>query len=334
MPHAADTSRTGQRAKGRLPVAAIVAACVLLAMEGAFLAVSEPMSGWPVFEPTADDATVIAKRQMMEHCRGAVALVGDSSCLMGMRPGVIAEATGQSVVNLGTLSSFTLAGYAMQVRELMAMPEPPRAVVLVVLPQAMSVTAQQAQAFGLPARYQIAHGHEAVGVPPGLTDWRDWWFRKHRVNQFPAAFGGSFATYRARLSATRGFIEERKLYEGARRRMTDFTVTPFARTALRDMARSTRQRGVPLYLWWSPKPEDAVTPGYADRVRDLTRTLAAADDGPRPLQQGMPLWPAPRFGSINHLRPEAATEQSGRFAARLIDPPGSPQPRLAVTPAP
>jgi len=338
MTQDATPSRGTRRTKGPVPLAAVVSAVVLLAAEAVFLTTTEPMSGVPVLQPTADVGTVIAKRQMMAQCGGAVVLVGDSSCLMGLDPRVIAGGkdadTGGRVVNLGTLSSLTLAGYAMQVRELMALPQPPRAVVLAVLPQAMEVTAQQAEAFGLAGRYRVAYGHEAVGFDSGWRDRGDWWFYKHRFNRFPAEFGGSFSAYRDRLTATHGFIEETKLYNGADARLTEFNVTPLARQSLEAMAQACAGRGVPLYLWWSPKPEDAVSEAYARQVQAFTAELAADGNGPIALQTTAPRWPVERFGSINHLRPDAAVAQSLRFSERLRQHQAIDTQRFAAAPAP
>jgi len=130
-------------ARDRIPTAGIAAIVLIAASEAVFLTRTEPLSGWPVFELTADDALYVAKRPLIERAAGRVVLVGDSSCMMDLIPGEIASHAATPVINLGTILNMSPAGFADVGAEAVDQQPPPRAVVLAVLPQVFEVTEAQ-----------------------------------------------------------------------------------------------------------------------------------------------------------------------------------------------
>ncbi|HEX4614051.1 MAG TPA: hypothetical protein VH092_38065, partial [Urbifossiella sp.] len=197
-----------------LPRAGLAALAVVLATEAAFLAGTDPLTGLPVFQPTVDDATLTVKRRMLPLAAGAVVLTGDSSCTMGLRPDVLRDEAGLSAVNLGTLSSFTLPGFADLTAEALDRPDPPRAVVVALLPRSFGVSEADARGFGLLGRYLVATGRRPATYRVTADDWRAWFMKKHRLNIFPPEFGGSYAAYEREAAAGGGFFPERGTYRG------------------------------------------------------------------------------------------------------------------------
>lgn len=53
-----------------IPRAGLAAAAVVLGTEAAFLTLTDPLTGMPVFQPTVDDATLTVKRRMLPASAG------------------------------------------------------------------------------------------------------------------------------------------------------------------------------------------------------------------------------------------------------------------------
>ena len=111
--------------------AAITACLIIVTGETWFWLNTDSLSGAPFFEPTADIGTVMAKHSMLSDAGGKVLLVGDSSCMMGLIPDIVSTDP-DGCLNLGTLSSFTLAGVESIVAEAVCSDIPPRAIVVAV----------------------------------------------------------------------------------------------------------------------------------------------------------------------------------------------------------
>src|SRR6478736_651987 len=126
---------------------ALAALCLIVLGEGVFLSLSEPLTGLPVLQPTADDATLVAKRRLLSSADAGIVLVGDSSCMMGLDPVVLTAGGLPATVNLGALLSFTVAGFADLGEEALARLPHVRVLVLAVLPRSLEVTEQRAREF-------------------------------------------------------------------------------------------------------------------------------------------------------------------------------------------
>ncbi len=299
------------------PMAGLLAIAIVVLVETVFLASSEPMTGMPWSQPVADDAMLVAKRALFDQAGGAVALIGDSSCLTGVIPKVLEQTLNEKVINLGTLSSFSIAGYAVMARELLQAPQPPRAIVLVVLPQTLAFNQQQARSYTILGRYLIAYHRRSNAYKLTLKDWRSWFLRKHQINRFPHQFGGSYETFTHRINQAGGFLKETNTYEGSANPLTHFELSAFAQQALASLAEDARRHGVPIYLWCSPKPFDAVTQTYRLEVHAQLQQLAIRFPDLRLLHDGLPVDDPAMFGSINHLNPEGAKVYSQRLANEL-----------------
>jgi hypothetical protein len=309
------------RMRLRLPVnaAGAIAATVILCTEWVFLARTEPLTGLRALEPTADEATVVAKRGLLPRAPGQILFVGDSSCIMELDPAVFTEEGLGRPVNLGTLASFTMPGFAALAEEAMDCDPPPRAVVVAVLPRSFEMTEAQARDFNLIGRYLTAYGRKSPAYEVGAGDVWSWFVHKHRFNIFPAEFGGSYAAYQARVDASNGFLQERGTYTGAKGSEVreQFHPTDYCRTGFRRLADAAAAKGVPVVLWWSPSPADAVSSEYLAGASRYADELVAATPGLKTGRPAAPAWEPYWFGSVTHLTPTGARKNSLELAAYL-----------------
>ncbi len=308
------------RERERPPWGAIAAAVMVLAGELAFCFRTEPLSGMPVFEPTADVATVVAKRTLFDRTDGAVVLLGDSSCMMGLDPAVIQKTTGRPVVNLGTLAFMTMAGFAAMADELLDRPNSPSMLVLAVLPRTFEVTEAQARReFDLLGRYLIAYDLTVTTYKPDVADYASLFFHKHRFNVFPKEFGGSYTALADRLQKTNGHLLETGTYAGTKVERSEFLPTTFACESMTVLIRSAERRKVPVMFWWSPTPVDSISSNYlkaaTQRVLDL-RNRSPWLQLPRAEAPG---WDTEWFGSVTHLNPPGAQRNSAELAVVVQD---------------
>lgn len=288
------------------PVAWITLALAVL-LEAAFFAFSDPLTGMPVLAPTSDDATVVAKRAMIRRSDGAIVLIGDSSCMFGLVPAVIRDATGTPVLNLGTLLSFTMAGYAALGEE-MLMSHSPVSIVVAVHPRAFAPDEEKAEYFGQVGRYLIAYGGESA-YSPTFQDLSRWIFRKHQLNSFPAEFGGSYAGFVRRLDSTQGYFPEFHEYEPGKRREDAFAASALARKSLARLAAAALRKNVPVYFWWSPVPQDAVDSSHTAAVAAFTRELKTIPNL-TVIQDSLPTWDPSLFATITHVNSRGAALNS------------------------
>lgn len=238
---------------------------------------------------------------------------------MGLRPDVLQYEAGVRAVNLGTLSSFTLPGFADLTAEAVARPDPPRAVVVALLPRAFGVTEAQAREFGLLGRYSVATGHRVPAYPVGYEDWRAWFLKKHRFNIYPPEFGGSYAAYEREAVAGGGYFPERNVYRGTlpAARADGFEPADYSVAGLRALFDACRAKGVPVRVWWSPYPGDAVTDRYAAAADRFAADVRAANPDVAFGRPTWPRWPVERFGSVTHPTPAAAADNTHELAAWL-----------------
>ena len=293
--------------------AGVAAALMIVVGECAFLATTPPMTGQPLLEPTADDAVIQAKLDLMPRAAGAVALVGDSSCFMGLDP----RELGTPAVNLGTLSSLTMAGYAAMTAELLRRPEPPRAVVVAVLPRALEVNEMRARDYQALGRTLAATGWRSPHFPVGMSDHTGLFARKHQWNTFPPEFGGSYRAFAAKLAETGGYRAETKSRIEIPWVRDEFTPEPFAVDNFRRLVRDCHSRGVPLVLWWSPSPDAAETQRYRDGVRDWAEEFAASEPRLIVPQPSPPGWPARLFATESHVNQQGTFRNSHELAESL-----------------
>jgi hypothetical protein len=293
-----------------------VVAIVLL--EGWFLATTEPLTGLPYLQPTADAAAIVVKRQLLAEATPEIVFIGDSSCTVGLIPSLVQEATGRRTLNLGTLATYTTSGYCELGHVALAKEPPPAALVLAVLPQALGVTEPQAREFGLLARAAVAYPALRQGdFQPGVSDWRDWFFLKHRLNRFPPKFGGSYQGYLTLLRAERGYFNEGEQYTEPKRVHSTLELDPFALTPIRKLVAAAATKNVPLYLWLSPNPSNALASSLHEVLPQRFQAMQEALPSDVWLQTEIPAWPAERFSSQTHLNHEGA-ELNSKLLAEML----------------
>lgn len=300
------------------PKAAILAVVLVICSELAFHAITDPLIGAPVFEPTADDAVVSAKQRMLASNRRAkIVFVGDSSCLMGVVPHLVTHETGIQAVNLGTLSSMTVAGFSAMGQVAMKHHPKPSAIVLVVLPRAFEVTAARAREFGQVSRYSIAYRQKLHDYKLRSAEVRSWFARKHRMNRFPSEFGGSFAAFEHQLIDQKGFWAEAGVYHGNSTPRTNFNSSPWAINQLRHLADIARSQNIQVYLWLSPRPTDHCTRDYLLQAYDSLALIANESENLTMLQMEIPHLSPSSFGTESHLKEKDAILNSEELGIAL-----------------
>ena len=306
--------------------AAIAACLIIVSAEAWFWLSTDSLSGIPYFEPSADVEWVMAKHDMLPQAGGKVLLVGDSSCMMGLIPEAI-SGNREGCLNLGTLSSFTLAGVESIVSEAVRAEVPPSVIVVAVLPQTLDVSAEQAEEFGLVGPYLVAYRQSSVSYTPSIADWHKWIFRKHQFGRFPEQFGGKYAVFRETLQQSGGYFEEPGHYDGTETPRDTVELSEFSRQSDTPIANLCREHQVPLVFWLSPVPRDSVTDNYLDAATTMARELAM--DGVHIPRSGSPAWDADMFGSVTHLTCAGAERNSAQLAQYLAEHEILPRPREA-----
>jgi hypothetical protein len=311
-----------------VPKAAVAFLVSVVAIEIAFWHSSEPLTGLPYFQPTADVAPLVIKRQMAKKAEGSVVLVGDSACMMDLVPEVVERTLGQPVVNLGTIANFTMPGFVSLAEDALRCQPPPRAVVFVMLPHTINMTEQETRDFDLLGRYLWAYKGSSDVYDPSFADWRAWILAKHRFNLFPPEFGGSFENFRRQLESNRGWYPESKQFTGDAKTRKGFRPSTFSSDALRIFVLKAKARNIPVWFWWAPSPAVAYESDFRPAAHEELRAVASSAPWLGVLQDKPPVWPEAKFGSVTHLKPEAAREHSALFGRVLkenlkpsVDPP-------------
>lgn len=301
--------------RSSFPFAAICSFLIISACEIRFWQCTDPLSGAPFLEPSADVGTVMAKHSMLPEAGGKILLVGDSSCMMGLIPEIV-SGNSDGCLNLGTLSSFTLAGVESIVAEAVELETPPQAIVVAVLPQTLEVSAKQAEEFGLVGSYLLAYRQSSVSYSPTMSDWHKWVFRKHQFGKFPAQFGGKYSVFRESLEQSRGYFEEPGHYEGSAELRESVRLSEFSHKSAIAIADMCREHQIPLVFWLSPVPRDSVTDQYIADSQRIAEELAS-DKSVRLARNGTPAWDASLFGSVTHLTRTGAERNSDELAVYL-----------------
>jgi hypothetical protein len=292
---------------------AVVTVLIIVTGEAWFWKNTDSLSGAPFFEPTADIATAVAKHEMLPEGAGRIVLVGDSSCMMGLIP---EDISADSCINLGTLSSFTLAGVEAMVAEAAENQTPPTAIVIAMLPQTLAVSEEQAETFGLLGPYLVAYDRSSVSYSPGIGDWHKWVFRKHQIGRFPEEFGGTFSAFKSLLHDTKGYFEEPGHYDGAKDIRDTVELSELSRRSLMAIAETCRRRQIPLVFWPSPMPADSISQHYSEDSEKMAREIAK-DEFIHLGRTVSPAWSPELFGSVTHLNRKGAEQNSKELAVYL-----------------
>ena len=175
---------------------------------------------------------------------------------------------------------------------------PPAALVIALLPQAFGMTRETSGRIRprRPLSHRLRRNFRCVYA--GDPRWASWFFRKHRVNRFPAEFDGSYLAFETRLRQQAGHWKEPGTYVGGRILHTEFACESFAVDPIRELVRCADRSRVPVYLWWSPSPRDALSGTHVGRPFRLWSARCA--------------WPFPACGLSNQKSPCGIPRRSGR----------------------
>src|SRR6185503_3454767 len=153
---------------------------------------------WPRPRPAFDTERTVLLHQA-DACRKAesaeVLLLGDSSCLMDVSARRLSERLGRPVLNLGTFSFLDLNAHALFLKEYVQHhPTPPRAVVLLLHPEALRRLSSDGFYLGALTNYWARREHY-VGQTP--SDRASRWmgveiFRERFLGRLPVPLPGAY----------------------------------------------------------------------------------------------------------------------------------------------
>jgi hypothetical protein len=299
--------------------AASITVFLFILFELIFFSLTVPLTGYPLLQPTADDATVMAKHHLLNSAGGRVVIVGDSSAMFGLQPSVIEKITGKPVINLGVLSSFTPLGFTELAISAMEIEPKPTAIVFSILPQSVEVNSERARDFNLLGRYLLAYGNNSNIYTPDFSEIRSYWLKKHQFNIFPPIFGGSYSQFLDILKESDGWLEEHsKSYDINSSKISSNIITSeFSLKSMNALKKSSSLRGVPIIFLFNPKPRDQVdeqaykvsTAKILERLRNDFNFIVPQKDAP--------IWKNKYFGTVTHLKKIGSDKYSNDIALIL-----------------
>lgn len=269
---------------------------------------SDPLTGYPLLQPTADDAVVQAKQNLQtEQIAGKVIIVGDSSSLHGLKPNKMNENGQLSFINMGTLASLTLVGYCEMAIQAMQSDNKPRAILLAILPQTLQTDLSKAKQMQHLGRFLVAYKHTNNGIyTVAPREYLDWLAHKHRFNLFPEQFGGSYKHFSKLLEDTLGFFPEEKQHINTNTPLGNLNVSDMSIAALERLTMVSSAESIPVLLALSPKPETAVTEAYRNSAHSITNEIKRRFPTITILPNAGEVWEARWFGTRNHLNRQGA----------------------------
>lgn len=306
--------------KKTYPAAAILSVIIIVAIEIVFFFKTEPLTGAPYLQPTADDAVVVAKRALSSDAANKIVIVGDSSSLYGIRPKDVLDQTGMDLINLGTLASLTMIGYCDMAARLLNSPNKPKAIILAVLPQTMEQDERQAREMGQIGRYLIAYGSE---IPSSYNlnfrDYISWFEKKHRFNIFPPQFGGSYNNFESQLRLESGFLPEQTNKINYSRTIDTFSASNMSALALKELEKVAAFHGIPLLFAFNPKPKSLASKQYIEETNAYLKSLKKEKGHLLNLTTESLFWDDIYFGTETHLNEKGVKKYSGYLSRMLAE---------------
>ncbi len=287
--------------------------------ESIFLSTTYPLTGVPVFEPRADDAIIMAKRNLLlkSNIASDWLFLGDSSCGTGIIPEVIESQTGVSCLNGGTIASFTMMGYVDLAKQFLESGHRPSRIIFVVLPRAFTLPTEQIEFFGLYPRYAIAFGRPSYGLSFGLENRWSLFLRRHELNRFPPEFGGSYQVFSRELYESRGWWAEQKQLVDVTKLEQEFQLNDWSIKLLDDFAEEASKQNCSVHVCLSPRPEVIATEDYWRRAISELRGVSRRKSW-NVVDWGNGIWDTKWFGTESHLTPQGAERYSSQTGAALL----------------
>jgi hypothetical protein len=287
----------------KTPFAAIISIVLFIVLEIIFISSTEPMIGYPYLQPTADDATVTVKRRLLDKSGERIVIVGDSSAMYGLQPSIIKTITKTPIINLGTLASFSTAGFTELAIAAMKKEQRPVAIVFSVLPQTLEIDTKMVNQYNLLGRYLLAYENNTKAYSPTFEEARSLWLKKHQFNIFPGQFGGSYDAFLQTLSTSDGWLEENHSYhyDGQSKGFGEIKVSDLTWKSFGALKKASELYSVPVIFIFNPKPSDQIINERYEISTSNILQIATDKFGFITPQRVAPIWDEQFFGTVTHL---------------------------------
>ena len=303
-----------------VPTAAFFAIIILAAMEAFYLSTTIGFSGVPVFEPTVDDAVVLARQKAINGpvSGSDVIIVGDSSALRGFAPNVLEDGIDLSFYNLGTFVSFSLAGQLELAALAIEANDTVKTVVLSILPVSLSLTEEQVREYNLLGRYLVSNRSFLNVFSLSIDDHINWFTKKHRINRMPSHMGGSFEGLYTELLKSDGYLPKQSVAIDLDRKFGAVDISEFSWKTLESFMLMLSDSDVELVLTINPRPKNVVNSDYEQSVQNMLRMITnrfpeIIIDWDNPL-----LWEHRYFSDASHLNNIGAIRNSNNLRDRVF----------------
>lgn len=289
---------------------------LILLIETVFISVSNPITGYPFFEPTADNA-VIEQKLFMANYESDITFIGDSSALFGISPSAMRTPESPSkILNLGTIASFGIAGY-YELFKRHVNETAPKHVILALLPQTLELKEKAISKYRNYSDFLCATRNISYWVSKNIKNCTIWYRSKHQFNIFPTALGGSYARFSRNISESLGHLKETHEYTSPERIHTSFTPSDYSHIFLEKFFELAKQKNITLSVIFNPKPSSSITENYAQDAMNFLNTLSERYPDTSPIK-GLPLVMDDKyFATETHLNEEGAQLHSKKIAKAL-----------------
>lgn len=297
----------------------LLAGCVALGL------LQTSLAGKPALLGDADSTILATKARLAsESSRARVAFVGDSSCLINVDIPTL-RAAGIEAVNLGTLSYLGLDAFGLLARRFCES-HGGGEVVLVVHPECLRLAQPSAEhrkiletALNLTEPARGFHTGSAAELL-GFEDLRARWIDRALPTPLRGGLGARYGFTRdlqRELLGNGGTLEETANgVAGASTASAEYRIAPRIRSEC-ERFRNLLPPGTRLHLVISPVPHSHALRRHEATVSEMATTVAA-HLGAEGLRDPLPsILPDTDFGTITHLRPEAARRYTQRLADAL-----------------
>ncbi len=283
------------------------------------------LAGKPALLGDADSTILVTKARLAsESSKARFAFVGDSSCLINVDIPTL-RAAGIEAVNLGTLSYLGLDAFGLLARRFCES-HGGAEVILVVHPECLRLAQPSAEhrkilETGLDLTEPTRNFHTgSVAEALGFEDARARWIDRALPTPLRGGLGARYGFTRdlqRELLSHGGTLEETaQSMAVASTASAEYRIAPRIRSEC-ERFRKLLPPGTRLRLVISPVPRSLALRRHEATVSEMAATVAASL-GAEGLRDPLPsILPDTDFGTITHLRPEAARRYTQRLADAL-----------------
>ncbi|HXI50644.1 MAG TPA: hypothetical protein VNH84_04050 [Candidatus Saccharimonadales bacterium] len=282
-------------------------------------------SWWPKPRPALDTERTVLLHQAdaaRDPGHADVVLVGDSSCLMNVSARRLGEKLARPVLNLATFSFLDLNAHRLLLEEFNRHhPTPPRAIVLLMHPEALRRL--DSEPYYLAALTNYLAGSDQTRTDPTAGEVLGVEICRGRLlaRALPAPLGGAYGRrygfspdLEAFMKAERGSLidPEPQPFSG----VPEYRLAPTLEKASRAF-RSALRPGVRLWVGMTPVPQGFAGADYPARRDQLLRAWGEWLGASVLLSELPATLPDSAFVRTTHLREEAAGDYTDRLATLL-----------------